>query len=171
MDVLNATAGASNANAYCSLAEATLYNDNHIGGAAWALAAPDQQTRAILTATRLIDEHYAFAGLATTFTQALKWPRSGLLDVKGAPIPYTEVPTKVKEATAEFARQLLSGDRTVDDDVAMSGITSFEATGAIKVTFKDGIQSKVIPDAVSRMLAPWGAKTSGPSTGRDLIRQ
>jgi hypothetical protein len=158
MDAIDATPGGTSANSYCTVLEADTYNDNFSSGSAWAVAASDQKIRALLTATRLIDEHYDFDGMATTWTQALQWPRSGMLDVKGAPIPYTEIPQKLKDATAEYARQLLAGDRTADSDVLTQGVSSFEAEGAIKVTFRDVIPSSVIPSAVTQMLSRWGAK-------------
>lgn len=171
MDALVAVDGATNANAYCTLLEATTYNDNNIAGATWALADTPTKTRAILTATRLIDEHYDFRGVASTYTQALQWPRATLEDAKGAPLDYTVVPQKVKDATAEFARQLLTGDRTADNDVVVQGIKRVNVAGAVEVEFVDTalIGSSVIPDAVTRMLSLWGVKRTS-QTGRFLQR-
>jgi hypothetical protein len=61
------------------------------------------------------------------------------------------IPAALKEATAEFAGQLGSTDRTLDNDVIVQGITSVKA-GSVAVTFKNEINPQVIPDAVYNLM-------------------
>lgn len=95
-----------------------------------------------------------WTGSPSTTTQALPWPRTGMYDRNGNAIAVDVIPTDLKNATAEFARQLRMGDRTLDNDVAVQGITSVKA-GSVAVAFRDGlIEAKVIPDAVANLLVP-----------------
>jgi hypothetical protein len=61
------------------------------------------------------------------------------------------IPQELKEATAEFAGQLGLGDRTLDNDVIIQGITSVKA-GSVSVGFKNEIIAQVIPDAVYNLM-------------------
>lgn len=61
------------------------------------------------------------------------------------------VPTDLKNATAEFAGQLGSTDRTLDNDVIVQGVTGVRA-GSVSVSFKQEIIPQVIPDAVYNLM-------------------
>jgi hypothetical protein len=154
---LIATAGAPTANVYVTLAEADAFHEASLYGARWRGATVDEKRRALLTATRLLDEHIVWAGLPASTTQALAWPRTGVLDVQGGALSTSVVPTRVQHATAELARQLLAEDRTADSEIAAKGLTSL-TVGAISMSF-DGVggTTKPIPDAVAALVAPWGA--------------
>jgi hypothetical protein len=81
----------------------------------------------------------------------------------GAMIPSGEVPQALKDATAEFARQLMVTDRTADNDVEAQGISSLSA-GPVSLAFKDTIYPKVVPDAVMNLLVPtWYKQVSATS--------
>jgi hypothetical protein len=169
--VLNATPGASNANSYLTLNEAQAYFDTRLFSDAWDNS--DDQTKALIMATRTIDMLFqpytylittkdgtqllrtrpSWTGAASTTTQALSWPRTGMFDRNGNPIPVDVIPQQLKDAVAELAGQLSKGDRTLDSDVAVQGITSIKA-GSVALTFKDSVEAQVIPDAVYNMLVP-----------------
>lgn len=155
---LVATPGASNANAYCTLAEANTYHEAHPYASAWA-GTDDQKNRAIATATRLLDEHVEWNedSVAATSTQSLAWPRTGMLDPNGYAIGSGVIPQKLKDATAEFARWLLASNRMSDSDVETQGISALKA-GAVELQFFRGAGgAKVLPDAVWYMVRQWGA--------------
>jgi hypothetical protein len=59
----------------------------------------------------------------------------------------------LKNAVAELALQLLQSDLTQDNAISVQGITSLRA-GPVSLTFKDSIDTKVIPDAVWALLPP-----------------
>lgn len=173
------TAGAATANAYCTVAEADAYHENLPLAAVrviWTAASTDDKTRAILTATRLIDGTFDFIGGRVTTTQALAWPRyltaasgwsgsfydywNGSWSWNGYAIDSTTIPQRVKDATAEYARQLLVADRTADPSTAGSagGIKRLKAD-VIEIEYfgSDGIiPGKPVPDAVSLLLAGLG---------------
>lgn len=152
---LVATAGAVNANAYATLAQADAYHEAHAYGDTWRAAYVEQKQRALLTATRLLDQHLVWAGTAASTTQRLAWPRTGLLDANGNTLSSTAIPDRIVEACAELARQLLEADRTADSEVEAKGLTSL-SVGSISMTFKSAQLVKVLPDAVWYLVAAWG---------------
>lgn len=152
---LIATAGAADANVYATLAQADAYHEAHAYGDAWRAALVEQKRRALLTATRLLDQHMVWAGTAASTTQRLAWPRTGLLDLHGNTLSSTTIPERLQEACAELARQLLEADRTADNEVEAKGLTSL-SVGPISMTFRSAQLVKVLPDAVWFLVSPWG---------------
>jgi len=181
--ILIATPAAANANSYATVAEADAYSDSRLFTDDWLTGTADKE-RALAMATRLLDAFYTWTGSAvtqkqsqnlpkfafyawtgtpSTETQALCWPRQGMYSRNGFAIPSGEIPQPLKDATSEFARQLLVADRSADNDIEAQGITSIKA-GPVSLTFKDMIEKKVIPDAVHSLLVPsWCIKASTPS--------
>jgi hypothetical protein len=74
-----------------------------------------------------------------------------MYDANGNVIPSNVIPQALKEAEAEFAGQLLKGDRTLDNDVIVQGLTSVRA-GSVALTFKDSIVAQVVPDLVINLM-------------------
>ena len=97
----------------------------------------------------------SWSGSIATETQALAWGRIGMYDRLGRSIPSDSIPQELKDATAELAGQLGNSDRTLDNDISAQGITSIKA-GSVALTFKDMIESHVLPDAVWMLMpASW----------------
>ena len=157
--VLNATPGDPAANSYCTVAEADSYHEGHLYASTWTAALTATKEAALVMATRLLDERYEWAAFPATTTQALQWPRDGsVLDVlQLSYIPSTVVPQKLKEATAELARQLIANDSTANSQVETQGLTEL-TVGSITLRFKDSVLAKVIPDAVKNMIPRWWGK-------------
>lgn len=180
---LDTTPGAITANAYCTRVEADAYHDNLPRADVrlqWTAVADADKDRAILSATLLIDRAFEWVGTRGTMTQALEWPRyvfgdfygfggpaSGYGPSLGAVSFYIDphtIPDRVKQATAEYARQLLVEDRTHDSEVGNQGIKSLKAD-VIEIEFLPGQTSKPIPDAVALLLSGlgyahgWGTNT------------
>ena len=173
--VIDATPGGDSANSYCSVEEAQEYHDSRLNSTTWDTASPDLQARALITATRLLDEHMEWLGAPTTYEQALCWPRIAALDTEGylydhlgREIEIDEIPSKLKQATAEFARFLLEGDRTADQTEGIAGVT----VGSVGVQFNQSkpAQRKVIPDAVFEMIGLWGEPVYRNSGMVNLVR-
>jgi hypothetical protein len=85
-------------------------------------------------------------------------------------VPDTEIPPELKDATAEYARQLLVGDRVGDSDIETLGITSVTA-GPVSLTFKESVFAKAVPDAVFYLIPDhWGYPKSRATSVRELLR-
>jgi hypothetical protein len=144
-----ATPAASDANSYATEAEAQAYNSGHVSGETFTDADLDVQRRALATATRLIDSHLKFIGSPTTTTQALMFPRVGLLDpITGAAIDSMAVPVFVKYATAEYARLLIVSDPTKPQDAEIAGLESMKA-GDVELRFRSAVEAGASPARVT----------------------
>jgi hypothetical protein len=187
--LLVTTPGSVSANAYCSIAEADAYHDDLPLAAVrviWTAATTDDKTRAILTATRLIDRTFAFVGARVTDTQALEWPRYAYPLFRGTGtgpiesyqrvtsfyIDPTTIPDRLKDATAEYARQLLVSDRTADPSSGSStGIKKIKAD-VVEIEYRDDAVStaKPVPDAVAVLLAGLGTLSGATQVMVPLVR-
>ena len=161
---LDTTVGGAAANSYCTLAFADTYHEDSLYGSAWVDVDDDQKTRALLSATRLLDEQFTFVGVATTRTQALKWPRFGVYDqggdtfgvigINGYLVSSNEIPLRLQQATAELAKWLLASDRSAEPKDS-EGVKRLVA-GPVEVEFKDGNRGRpLIPEGVREMLRLW----------------
>ena len=169
---ITATPGSATANSYETLAEAQAYFDTRLPLAGWDDA--DDQNVLLIMATRVLNailmpsktivrmdgtSYYrtrrTWTGLPASATQRLAWPRTGMYDANGNAIASTVIPQDLKDAESELAGQLGTSDRTLDNDVVVQGLTSVRA-GSVALTFKDMIESHVLPDAVWLLMpASW----------------
>jgi hypothetical protein len=132
------TAPTSGWNSFVSIVEADAYFDTRPHSEVWEGAALDDQQRAVIHATRLLN---------ATFT----WMTA---------VGVTEFPTRLKEATAEFALHLIATDRMGDNEVVRQGLTQLKA-GSVDLKFRENLDDydsndipNIIPDAVKRLLLP-----------------
>jgi hypothetical protein len=161
--IIDATPGSSTANSYVTLAVANQYHlDRPAVGTTWSGASDDQKTAALLWATKLLDLLWTWKGYTTTSTQALMWPRNGLMTRNGwESLPSDTVPIEIQHATAEYARQLLAGDLAGNSDIETKGITAITA-GPVSLQFKDSVRAKPVPDTVVYLIPrEWGYITGG----------
>jgi len=166
--VLNTIAADPEANAYCSLEEAEALMQGHPFSTRWDAATADMRRRALVLATRLLDDSMTWDGDPTTYEQKLQWPRMGCVTRTGDELADDSIPEAVREATVELARLVLVSDRSLDNEAQAAGLTSLSAAG-ISMSFKANAGSKPIPDAVARMLAHLGA-VAGSSFVVPLVR-
>ncbi len=154
VSTLVATAGAANANTYCTRADADQYDADHPqSGTTWSSASGDEKDQALLMSTRLLDQHVDWTGAAADSVQRLNWPRTGMWDRNGYGLDSDAVPAGLRDATAEFARQVIAEDRMADDAISTKGITGLKA-GPVNLQFSGRGGPKVVPDAVFFLLAP-----------------
>lgn len=177
-----ATPKASNANSYATLAESNTYHEAHPYSTTWDDAGTDERNRALVTATRMLDLWFDWHGESTTLTQALLWPRRGVLKpgVSSVEVPdivtnnwhepfgvlldQDVVPVLIRDATCELARHLLASDRTADSDIQTQGIEALSA-GPVSLRFKASVEAKPIPDAVMVMCSKLGIPRSRTGSG------
>ena len=145
------TAGDASANSYCSLAVANTYHENRLHAATWLDADDSTKDAALLMATRVLDQQFAWEGVRSTpGSQRLEWPRDGLLNDEGdLALDSATIPGRLEDATAEFARLLIETDTTVASGVAGGAITSLKA-GSVKIDYAEGVvaHTDLVPDSV-----------------------
>lgn len=149
-----ATPGAADANSYITLVEFAAYLTTrlHVPAAVTGATDPTREA-AVIMATRYIDG-MCFLGAATTDTQALQWPRTGMESKSGGEVDDSIIPQEIKNATAELAMLLIVTDLFAPYDVSVQGITKIKA-GPVELGFKSDIPFKGIPDSVLSLI-PYG---------------
>lgn len=170
MPTIDATVGGANANSYETYDEANTYFDERIPIAPpWVTSGNEAY---LLTATRMLDAlaqpfktlipaqggvpaYYRirrqWTGQPASSTQRLAWPRIGMFDANGNAIASDVIPQALKDAESELAGSLLKGDRQLDNDVIVQGLTSMRA-GSVSLAFKDNIVAQPIPDMVYNLM-------------------
>lgn len=169
------TPGAANADSYATVAEADAYNASRPFSSAWT-GSDAVKEAALKQAARLLDASFRWTGAAVDGTQALTWPRSGMLSRNGFAIATTVVPQALKDAQSEFARQLLVADRTADNSAEKKDIQRIKAD-TVEIEYKEmragqtdpyayldaqalrmgrdfDYLSRAVPDAVRLLLVP-----------------
>ena len=165
-----ATPGATNANSYATIAEANAYHATHLYASAWTSASLTTKEIALIMATRLMDTMYEWENEPTEEDQALLWPRHAMLRRNQIDwVEDDEIPIELKQATAEFARQLIEGDRSADNAVDTQGLRSLTA-GSVSLSFKDSVQPKVVPDAVYNLIPDHWGIVKGSSGMLEVMR-
>ena len=177
MPSLIVTPGATNANSFCSVSESDSYHDTILNAEVWTNATTANKERSLIMSTRLLSDLVVWKGIVSSETQALPWPRrgvltqisasgggvflhqqtiniyGGLLNPLGVELPYDAIPQFLKNATAELARLLLTSDRIDEQD--SGNISSIEIPGLTIGYLGSGSNSKrkLLPPQVYTMVA------------------
>lgn len=112
--VIVTTAGAANANAYASLVDAEAYVLTLPVATDWATATDPIKNAALVQATRMLDTLLWDGWRTAPTTQALQWPRNGVVDRENYYMDPAAIPAKIRDACCEFAVRLISEDRAAD---------------------------------------------------------
>lgn len=169
MPTVITTAGATDANSYCSIAEADAYFDTHVYPGAWTTTDDDDKKKAALIwATRMLDDCVDWLGTKAAETQALRWPRTDITDRDAIAVSSLTIPQFLKNATAELAKYLLEKDRFQAFEDLAAGISSVSA-GSVSVDFdkeKRDAYVSFFPDSVKIMVGfySYGIQTRGYDT-------
>lgn len=137
------TPGLATSDTYATLAEANAWNAQYVvlhPADPWATATDPTKEAALKLARTFMDAWpLSWTGAAVDAVQALRWPRSGMLTRNGFAVPTagaTSIPVDLKNAQAEFARQLLSADRTADNSLINKSIVGLTA-GSVSLNFAE----------------------------------
>jgi hypothetical protein len=156
------TAGSASANTYCSLADAETYFEGRLHKTNWDGADDADKNAALVWATRLLDQHIVWEGVQHSSSQALAWPRSFVLSKETATefsyliyLDSSTIPTFLKEATAEFAFELIKKDRTLEPDT--KGYRWMKV-GPISIESNRMDRPHAVPQNVYSMIASYGTK-------------
>jgi hypothetical protein len=144
--------GRADAVSLCSVADADSYHQAR-GNSAWTdLDVPDKES-ALVRATDFITQIYRerWKGYRTTNTQALDWPRAGvvLADAPYKIVGFHEVPTEVKSACAMLALRASTEELAPDLDREVES----EKIDVIEIKYRSGSRAKQYR-AVDMLLTP-----------------
>lgn len=169
MPTIDATVGGTSANSYLDDTTAEVMADERLQVAEWDGASADDQARALIMATARL-EQLTYKGIKSASGQALKWPRSDVIDENGDEYDSTAIPDLVLHATFETALWLLNQNAASTDPLAPTGLEGFirAKVGPIEVEPNLGQRAGALPDAVKRMLQPLLA--GGSSITAELLR-
>ena len=162
-------AGLANANAYADATDGDAYHDGHLYATAWTAATLANKEKALVMATRLIDSQYQFNGEKANETQALQWPRAGVRnpDIAGEWVWGDAIPTNVRDATCEMARELLITDRTA---APVGEGLRYTVDGTLQSGYDKRDRRPIISHVAQAMLAKFGSLIRSRSGAVNLIR-
>lgn len=149
---LNATLGASDANSYVTLSEATAYFENRMHASDWEDV--NDQSKLLISSSQMLDWYINWKGNKATVAQSMQWPREGAIRPDGTVIENDVLPAEVKTAVYELAFTSIEADPTTVDPLA--GIGQLRA-GSLMI--KAGAEkpnqtnAKVVPDHIYRILS------------------
>lgn len=128
---ITATAGSASANSFVTEAEAITYMASRLNAGAWSTVdgsdATELEKKALIEATRDLNL-VSWDGTRVTDTQALSWPRDyavnpdATISDPATEYPYYAddvIPQRVKDATCEYALELLRANADDRDALAL----------------------------------------------------
>ncbi len=163
--VLDATVGGPNSNSYSTLTEANEYHEAHLYATDWTGATDPKKEAALVWATRLLDELVDWYGYRSEEpdVQALRWPRTGVMGRDGYYFDEDIIPQFLKDATAEFARNLLASNRLAEEETGLKSL----GVGSINLSFDKEDRKNVIPPSVLSLVRPFGLLENDPKNRGD----
>lgn len=133
------TPGAADANSFATLDEFKAYTATRIPALSWLATATDPQMEAVLImGARLLGTCFDWRGTAVDATQALVFPRAGLLTRNGFTLASSgadSIAIDLKNAQCEWAAQIGATDLVSDNSAALQGVSKVKA-GSVEVEFQ-----------------------------------
>jgi hypothetical protein len=148
---LDTTTGGASAESYITVASADTYFSNR-GNATWAALTTAQKEQALRKSTDYLGQRYIdrWKGLIVSESQALDWPRSGVV-VRGYQVDDDTVPDAIQYACAMLAVRASAADLLADEERTVRS----EKIGPIAVEYDPASpQAKKYPE-VEKLLAPY----------------
>ena len=136
---INATLSSASANSYVTLAEADSYFETVPDSANWDDKTDDQKNRALISATRWIDNQ-VFYGDRCDVEQALSWPRNNY-HVDRVELTCSVIPADIKYATYELARALANDPESITGSTGDTGLYEAVKLGDLEVKYNTASQA------------------------------
>ena len=149
---IDATPNGANSDSFMTVAEADSYWATNLYATTWDTGTTANKEKALKMATRILDEKVAWSGTRATSAQALGWGRTDVY-WDGITVESTTVPIQIKNATAQFAGDLLVSNLTANSEG--KGLNSLRV-GEITLDFDKTDTAGVMPEIVQEMLRGWG---------------
>lgn len=127
--------GVADADALITLAFADTYHAS-LGNTTWTGDDTSIKEPAIKRATAFISNSFNWKGYRVNGrSQALAWPRSGVIDSEGYGILSTEIPIELQNAVAEIALRELVTPGAMNPDFTQSAMVKREKVGPLEVEY------------------------------------
>jgi len=125
--------------------------------------------KSLMWSTQLLSEMMIWYGYKTTDTQALPWPRIGVIDPStGLTYDKDTIPAILEVATCEMALVLLSSNVFVQPSLLGKGFSAAKI-GPMSITVDNKQQTEVVPQNVLSLLSPLGYLESEAKFGSKVI--
>ena len=149
-------APADGAESLCSVAHADAYHAAR-GAAAWALLSAEAKEQALRKATDYMAAYGPrWKGERTYSTQALDWPRAGVV-ANGYEVDYETIPAPVANACSVLALKASAGDISPDLGPQKQSVK----VGPIETTYATGTRQVTRYRSAETLLAPYLAGGAG----------
>ena len=162
------TPSADNADSYATLADANAYFAS-IGETKWT-GSDAVKENALRRATNYLDNQYRgkWRGVRTLASQALAWPRAGVVDGDGFDLPLGEIPVQVQRATMEAALLVITGvklEPVLDRGGAIKSVSKRVGALGKEIVYQDGapVMTRIV--AIEGLLRDIVTSSPGASSG------
>lgn len=165
--------GSATADALISLAACGDYHTAR-GNADWT-GTDALKEAAIRRATAYLSNGHQWDGLRSHGrSQALAWPRAGVVDFEGYGIPSDEIPVEIVHACAEAALRELVEPGALTPDVVLSDLVKREKVGPLETEYANSAVSveahRPVMTIVRDLISPFLAKTGGSGIAGSVYR-
>lgn len=127
-------------------------------GVSYAGKTDNEITQALIRSSAYIDATYLalFQGERVGGrSQALQWPRVGVVDMEGWSVPSTEVPSEIINASYEGAIRELAAPGSLNPDVsAGGGVIKRVKAGSVEVEYASNASTTATFQRIADVLAP-----------------
>ena len=122
------------ANSYATAADADSYHAAR-GNAAWMAGDFTSREAALIRASSYLTSLSWIGTRTDGRSQALAWPRTGVVDAEGNDLASDELPAEVRDACIEIALREVASPGVMAPDVTMSAAVKREKIGEIEVEY------------------------------------
>ena len=154
MATLKAVAGATDANAYATRAEAVAIFEGRPGASAWSAATDAKRDVALLEATAELEQRLTWRGEKASASQALAFPRTGL-ERDGVEVAADSIPAELVRAVSLYADFLLGGGESP------GGVLGLGSIRGMRVQAQDALPGLVL----AALPAAWVRSHVGSTVG------
>lgn len=165
---MDATVGGASSNSYITQANADAYFVNRLYSDSYDDATSGNKDAALIWATALLDTLCDWEGGIVTETQALAFPRNGIVDKEGRAYSTTAIPAPITTATCELALALLQRDRLIDPEVFGQGFSQAQVE-TLNVTVDKKMILDILPQTVIVEVLQLGELEPGAVAGSKVV--
>jgi len=163
---IDATVKGSASNSFATQVEADAYFlEERLFDDEWVASTMAVKEAALRWSTRVLSEAVDWYGSPTTTTQALPWPRAGIVDVYNKQyVSEHVIPGFIKRIQFDLALELIKRNRTQEPGLIGNAIGA-ASLGDLSVTVNKNDLPALIPASLMVSIAPYGELTGAARVG------